>query len=98
MVQNFLDRGVFSIVSILSSVLFNIVPTLVDIGIAVIYFTVNFDLYFGMIVFVTMAGYIFVTVVITEWRTKYRRISNLLDNAMEAKAGIPIIFFFSVSL
>ncbi|KAG9298941.1 hypothetical protein G9A89_015963 [Geosiphon pyriformis] len=92
------DRGVSSVVSILSSFLFNIVPTLVDIGIAVIYFTLNFDLYFGMIVFVTMASYIFSTVIITEWRTKYRRFSNLLDNAMEARVVDSLLNYETVKL
>ncbi|CAG8664622.1 2740_t:CDS:10, partial [Ambispora leptoticha] len=92
------DRGVSSIVSILSYLLFNIVPTLVDIGIAVIYFTVSFDLYFGMIVFTTMSSYIIATIAITQWRTKYRREANLLDNAMEAKAVDSLLNYETVKL
>ncbi|CAG8623735.1 1773_t:CDS:2, partial [Ambispora gerdemannii] len=92
------DRGVSSIVSILSYFLFNIVPTLVDIGIAVIYFTVSFDLYFGMIVFVTMSSYIIATIAVTQWRTKFRREANLLDNAMEAKAVDSLLNYETVKL
>jgi ABC-type multidrug transport system fused ATPase/permease subunit len=44
-----LDRGTSSIVSLLSYLLFNIVPTFVDIGVAVIFFIVNFDWAFGVI-------------------------------------------------
>jgi len=83
-----IDRGVSSIVSILSSVLFDVIPTLVDIAIAVVYFTYAFDIFFGMIVFVTMSLYLVSTIIMTEWRTKYRRLTNLLDNAMESKAGV----------
>ncbi|KAI9140536.1 hypothetical protein BKA69DRAFT_1125616 [Paraphysoderma sedebokerense] len=90
------DRGVSSIVSLLSSILFNIVPTLVDIFIAVIYFAVQFDIYFGIIVFITMTLYIISTVYITEIRTKYRRQTNLLDNAMQAKAVDSLLNFETV--
>ncbi|KAJ3183991.1 Homocysteine S-methyltransferase 1 [Gaertneriomyces sp. JEL0708] len=90
------DRGVASIVSLFSSILFNIVPTLADITIACFYFTIEFDMYFGFIVFTTMGLYIFCTIVITEWRTKYRRIANLLDNAMEAKAVDSLLNFETV--
>ncbi|CAG8511295.1 10983_t:CDS:10 [Paraglomus brasilianum] len=79
-------RGVMSIVAILSSVLFQVVPTLVDIGIAVAYFTVAFDKLFGIIVFVTMSLYIAATIILTDWRTGYRRKANVLENLMEAKA------------
>ena len=76
-----------SIVAILSSVLFQVVPTLADIGIAVAYFTVAFDKLFGLIVFATMTLYVAATIILTEWRTTYRRRANQLENLMEAKAG-----------
>ncbi|KAJ3151187.1 ATP-binding cassette sub- B member 6, mitochondrial [Geranomyces michiganensis] len=88
-----LYRGVASIVSILSSIIFNIVPTLADISIACFYFATQFDIYFGLIVFCTMSLYIATTVIITEHRTKYRRISNALNNAMEAKAVDSLLNF-----
>lgn len=90
------DRGVSSIVSLLSSLLFNIIPTLIDIFIACAYFTLQFDSIFGFIVFVTMSLYIIATVVLTEWRTKYRRQANLLDNEMEAKAVDSLLNFETV--
>ncbi|KAI9094910.1 hypothetical protein DFS34DRAFT_664554 [Phlyctochytrium arcticum] len=90
------DRGVASIVSLFSAILFNIIPTLADIAIACFYFTIEFDMYFGLIVFATMGLYIFSTIVVTEWRTKYRRIANLLDNAMEAKAVDSLLNFETV--
>jgi ATP-binding cassette subfamily B (MDR/TAP) protein 6 len=68
-----MDRGTQSINNLLSYVLFNIAPTLVDIGVAVVYFIVAFDGWFGLIVFTTMMAYILFTIYITEWRTKFRR-------------------------
>jgi len=68
-----MDRGTQSINNLLSYILFNIVPTLVDVGVAVVYFVVAFDGWFGLIVFSTMLSYIYFTIAITEWRTKFRR-------------------------
>lgn len=80
------DRGVSSIVSVLSTIVFNVLPTLSDIAIACVYFSVRFDLYFGFIVVTTMVAYIGATISVTEWRTVYRRRANKLENVMEARA------------
>ncbi|KAI9218365.1 hypothetical protein BC828DRAFT_388877 [Blastocladiella britannica] len=90
------ERGVASIVNLLSTVLFNIVPTLVDIAIAVIVFAIQFDWEFAAIVFVTMVLYIVATVAITEVRTKHRKRSNALENAMEARAVDSLLNFETV--
>ncbi|TPX37565.1 hypothetical protein SmJEL517_g00459 [Synchytrium microbalum] len=90
------ERGTSSIGSLIELILFHIVPTLADIAIATIYFTYQFDLIFGAIVLATMCAYITCTVVVTEWRTKYRRLTNLLDNEMEAKAVDSLLNFETV--
>ena len=38
----------------------------------VVYFWIEFNVYFGIIVLVTLVLYLAATVVITEWRTKFR--------------------------
>ena len=91
-----MDRGTQSINNLLSYILFNILPTLVDIAIAVVYFVVAFDGWFGLIVFTTMVGYILFTIYITEWRTKFRREMNELDNATRAKAVDSLLNFETV--
>ncbi|KAI8325821.1 P-loop containing nucleoside triphosphate hydrolase protein, partial [Martensiomyces pterosporus] len=90
------DRGVTSVVSLLSSILFNIIPTIVDIVLACYFFSVMFDLYFGTIVLTTMASYLAVTILLTDWRTRYRRLSNYLDNEMEARAVDSLLNFETV--
>ncbi|ORZ30056.1 hypothetical protein BCR44DRAFT_1446558 [Catenaria anguillulae PL171] len=92
------DRGVSSIVTLLSTILFNIVPTLIDIAIAVVFFGLQFDVWFSLIVGTTMVLYIVATVVITEVRTKHRRRSNALENAMQAKAVDSLLNFEVVKL
>ena len=91
-----MDRGTQSITNLLNYILFNIAPTLVDIAVAVIYFVIAFDGWFGLIVFTTMAAYILATIHITEWRTRFRREMNEKDNATRAKAVDSLLNFETV--
>ncbi|KAF9087138.1 Homocysteine S-methyltransferase 1 [Mortierella sp. AD031] len=92
------DRGVSSIVTLLSSLLFNILPCLVDIAVACIFLTRAFDIYFGIIVGITMMCYIYATILMTDWRTRYRRESNALDNAVEARAVDSLLNYETIKL
>ncbi|KAK5808357.1 P-loop containing nucleoside triphosphate hydrolase protein [Linnemannia elongata] len=92
------DRGVSSIVTLLSTLLFNILPCLVDIAVACIILTYAFDIYFGIIVGVTMICYIYVTILMTDWRTRYRRESNDLENAVEARAVDCLLNYETIKL
>ncbi|KAG8200340.1 hypothetical protein JTE90_028522 [Oedothorax gibbosus] len=91
-----MDRGTSSISSLLSYIVFNILPTFADIFIAVIFFAVTFNIWFGLIVLVTMVGYLTCTIILTEWRTKFRRNVNQLDNAVEAQCVDSLLNFETV--
>lgn len=52
------DRGTASISSVLSYMLFNIFPTIADICVGVVYFVVKFNIWYGIIVFMTMGSYV----------------------------------------
>uniref|UniRef100_A0A8C1LWR6 ATP-binding cassette sub-family B member 6 n=1 Tax=Cyprinus carpio TaxID=7962 RepID=A0A8C1LWR6_CYPCA len=73
-----------------------IFPTIADIVIAIVYFISNFNAWFGLIVFVCMALYLTLTIVITEWRTKYRRDMNTQDNNAKSKAVDSLLNFETV--
>ena len=51
------NRGTDSITGLLSYLLFNILPTIADITIAIIYFATAFNPWFSLIVFLTMVIY-----------------------------------------
>ena len=51
---------------------------------------------FGIIVFATMLIYLAATIIITEWRTKYKKEMNKLDNAMGATAVDSLLNFETV--
>ncbi|CAJ1086919.1 ATP-binding cassette%2C sub-family B (MDR/TAP), member 6a [Xyrichtys novacula] len=91
-----IDRGTSSINSLLSYIVFSIVPTIADIVIAIIYFVTFFNAWFGLIVFVCMALYLTLTIIITEWRTKYRRDMNQQDNNAKSKAVDSLLNFETV--
>lgn len=91
-----MDRGTNSIVQLLSQILFQVLPALANILVAVVVFTVKFSPPFGLIVFVTMALYLFVTISLTEWRTKYRRKMIELDNSARTKAVDSLLNFETV--
>lgn len=91
-----MDRGTSSIGSLLSYLAFNILPVFVDIGFAVVYFSVAFDWTIALIVLVTMILYIIFTILITEWRTKFRREMNELDTASRGRAVDSLLNFETV--
>ncbi|KAF9935706.1 Homocysteine S-methyltransferase 1 [Mortierella alpina] len=91
-----LDRGTSSIVSLLSTVLFQLVPVVADVLIAVIYFYREWNTTYASIVLVTMVAYVVVTVVMTEWRTQFRRAMISFDNDARAKAVDSLLNFETV--
>ncbi|CAI2736982.1 unnamed protein product [Dicrocoelium dendriticum] len=75
---------------------FNIVPTIIDIFVGVGYFVVLYNAWYGTLVFATMAVYVGATVLVTEWRTKLRREMNKLDNQKSSKAVDALLNFETV--
>ncbi|KAJ1348708.1 hypothetical protein KIN20_004072 [Parelaphostrongylus tenuis] len=96
LVLRVMDRGTSSVNSILNYTLFNILPTIADIVIAVVFFFSTFNFYFGLIVLVTMALYLVVTIYVTEWRTKFRRDMNEKENTTSAIATDSLLNYETV--
>ncbi|XP_075037121.1 ATP-binding cassette sub-family B member 6 [Mixophyes fleayi] len=90
------DRGTSSINSLLSYIVFSILPTIADIIIGIIYFTSSFNAWFGLIIFICMTLYLTLTIIITEWRTKYRRDMNTRDNEAKSRAVDSLLNFETV--
>ena len=53
-----IDRGTTSINHLLSYFVFSIFPTIFDIIIAIVYFVIEFNIWFGLIVFVCLFLYL----------------------------------------
>lgn len=91
-----MDRGTDSVNSILNYLLFSILPTILDIIIAITYLAMSFNGWFAFIVFAAMILYLVATFIITEWRTKFRRIMNLADNQQRQRAIDSLLNFETV--
>jgi ABC-type transport system involved in Fe-S cluster assembly fused permease/ATPase subunit len=80
------ERGTKAIQTLLSFMLFNILPTLLEILLVCAILWGMFNIWFALATFLTVVLYIAYTLVITEWRTKFRREMNEMDNQANTKA------------
>ena len=81
-----IERGVRGIESLISFTLFNVVATLVEVVLVLTVLAVKFDAWFAWITLAALAVYILFTVLVTEWRTQFRREANEFDSAAHTKA------------
>ena len=81
-----IERGVRGIESLISFTLFNIGATLIEVAMVLTVLAVKFDAWFAWITLAALAFYITFTVVLTEWRTQFRRQANEFDSAAHSKA------------
>ncbi|MDA8417308.1 MAG: ABC transporter ATP-binding protein/permease [Betaproteobacteria bacterium] len=81
-----IERGTRGIESLLRFTLFSILPTLVEMLMVALILAWKYDGWFAVITLVTLGIYIVLTVVITEWRTHFRRRMNELDSRANARA------------
>ncbi len=81
-----IDRGTKSVEFLLFFVLFNVLPTIVEIGLVCGILWVLFDWRFVAVLLLTIIGYVWLTFSITEWRIRLRRRMNEADNEAVTKA------------
>jgi ATP-binding cassette subfamily B protein len=81
-----IERGVRGIESLISYSLFSVVPTLIEMVLVLSILAAKFDAWFAGITLVALVVYIAFTIVVTEWRTQYRRKANEFDSAAHTKA------------
>ncbi|MGV3678833.1 MAG: ABCB family ABC transporter ATP-binding protein/permease [Acidovorax sp.] len=81
-----IERGVRGIESLISFTLFNVVATLVEVVLVLTVLAVKFDAWFAWITLAALGVYILFTVLVTEWRTQFRREANEFDSAAHTKA------------
>ncbi len=81
-----IERGTRGISSLVSYTLFSILPTLVEITLVLGYLGTQYDIWFSLITITALVVYITFTVVVTEWRTHFRRTMNDLDSKANVRA------------
>ncbi len=91
-----IERGTRGVSSLISFTLFNILPTLVEITLVLGYLITHYDIWFSAITGVALVSYIVFTVLVTDWRTHFRRTMNDLDSKANTKAIDSLINYETV--
>jgi ABC-type transport system involved in Fe-S cluster assembly fused permease/ATPase subunit len=81
-----IERGVKGIEFLLSFMMFNILPTLLEIFMVCGILWNLFNFWYAFVTFLTISIFIGFTLVVTEWRLKYRRAMNDRDTEANTKA------------
>ncbi len=95
-VSRAIERGTSGIEFLLSFMLFNVLPTLLEIVLVAAILWALFGPAYALVTLVCIGGYIAWTLVVTEWRTKFRRAMNETDNAAHTKAIDSLLNFETV--
>ena len=91
-----IDRGTKGISFLLTSMVFHIIPTVLEISMVCGILAYQYGPQFAAITAATMVAYTSFTVITTSWRTKFRKQANAADNAGATVAVDSLINFEAV--
>ena len=91
-----IERGTRGIRFLLNFMVFNILPTLIEIGMIAVILLYNYSIWFALIPFGTALFYIAFTLIVTEWRLKFRRTMNEMDSKANTRAIDSLLNFETV--
>jgi ATP-binding cassette subfamily B protein len=75
-----IERGTRAVHSLISYSLYSIIPTLIEVALVLTLLAVKFDVMYAVITLTALVVYVAFTVIVTQWRTRYRREMNELDS------------------
>ena len=81
-----IERGTRGISTLLSFMVFSVLPTLLEIALVTSFLIYKFDIWFGVITVGALILYVALTFTISEWRTAHRRQMNEMDSKANTKA------------
>jgi ATP-binding cassette subfamily B protein len=81
-----IERGTRAVHSLISYSLYSIVPTLIEVTMVLTLLAVKFDAWFAWITIAALVVYISFTIIVTEWRTQFRKQMNELDSTAHSRA------------
>ncbi len=91
-----IDHGIRGISSLISFTLYSILPTLVELTLVLGYLLWNYEIWFAVIVGVSLSIYVVFTFTVTNWRTRFRREMNELDATASSRAVDSLLNFETV--
>ena len=92
-----IDRGTSGISFLMRFMVFNIVPTLLEIIMVMGILWYNYGVYFSLIVLISIVCYVGYSVKATEWRTGYIREANKADSTSNTRAIDSLLNYETVS-
>ncbi len=81
-----IERGTRAVHSLISYSLYSIFPTLIEVTLVLSLLAVQFDAWFAWITISALVLYIGFTILVTEWRTQFRKQMNELDSTAHSRA------------
>ena len=94
--NRYIDRGTKGIDFLLRYVLFNVVPTFIELLLVIGILLTLYGYEYALITFVTISIYIFLTLIITQWRIQFRKDMNAADNEASTKMIDSLLNFETV--
>jgi len=81
-----IERGTRGISTLLSFMVFSVLPTVLEMALVTGFLIVKFDVWFGVITVAAIILYVALTFAISEWRTQHRRTMNEMDSKANTRA------------
>ena len=94
--SNFIDRGTKGVNFLLTYVLFNVIPTIIEIFLVAGILAYIYGWKYALVTLVTIGLYITVTFTVTQWRLQFRRRMNAADNDVSTKLVDSLLNFETV--
>ena len=91
-----IERGTSGIAFLLRFMVFNIVPTLLEIGLVIGILLWNYDWWYAVVVSISVVAYIAYSVVATEKRTRFLREANLAETKSSGRSVDSLLNFETV--
>ena len=91
-----IERGVNGISFLMRFMVFNIVPTFIEIGMIVAILFAKYSPWFALIVLVSVVAYVAFSVVATEWRTETIRMMNKAESKSSTRSVDSLLNFETV--
>jgi len=91
-----IERGVNGISFLMRFMIFNIVPTFVEIGMIMVLLFWNYSIWYALIVLISVVAYVGFSVIATEWRTETIRQMNSAESKSSTRSVDSLLNFETV--
>lgn len=91
-----IERGVNGISFLMRFMIFNIVPTFVEIGMIMVLLFWNYSIWYALIVLISVVAYVGFSVIATEWRTETIRQMNRAESKSSTRSVDSLLNFETV--